>query len=227
MVLTGGRDMARRVMDDSCRETPCSMSLMSGTRFSTNCPPAACTRVLSPSRTLISWRCANRFTSAHSLGNAELPMNSPIRFLARSASPVLSGPASTRAAGGSEVSACLSAASTCLVITSRTVSRTAGFAATGLTAATYPLVDSTVPRIQALATATGSSMANAAASAAAAACRARFEPASRTGFPSVAIRALSSRRRTRGAEGGGPRTPVLPRRFLVENAVRVIAAASL
>ncbi len=172
-------------------------------------------------RTLISWLCANRFTSAHSLWNAELAMNSLIRFPARSASPVLSGPASTPAAGGSEVSACLSAARTWVVITSCTVSRTAGFAATGVTAATYPLVDSTVPRIQALVTATGSSTANAAASAAAAARRARFQPAAarhRSGSVAMRPRPLDA-----GSAARDANAPC----FLAENAARAIAPASL
>src|SRR5262249_9791733 len=93
------------------------------------------------------------------------------------ASPVPSRPASTRADGGSEVSAYLSAASTWLVTASSTAARTAGLAATGVTAAPYPLALRMVPPIQALVTAAGSRTAKAAASAAATARRARLQRA--------------------------------------------------
>jgi hypothetical protein len=64
-----------------------------------------------------------------------------------------------------------SAASDWLVTASRTVARTTGLAARGLTAATYPLVLNMVPRSHAPVTAAGSSMTNAVASPAASARR--------------------------------------------------------
>jgi hypothetical protein len=69
------------------------------------------------------------------------------------------------------LAALFSAASDWLVTASRTVARTTGLAATGVTAATYPLVLSTVPRSHAPVTAAGSSMTNAVASPAASARR--------------------------------------------------------
>jgi hypothetical protein len=61
------------------------------------------------------------------------------------------------------------------VTASWTAARTAGLAATGVTAATYPLVLRMVPRIQAFVMEAGSRTAKAAASAAATARRARFQ----------------------------------------------------
>src|SRR6185437_10659160 len=67
----------------------------------------------------------------------------------------------------------------------------------GVTAATYPLVDSTVPRIHTLVTATGSSTANAAASTAATVPRARFQV-----MPSTMPPARSGRLRPQGGKPG-------------------------
>ena len=94
-------------------------------------PVAGVTSALSPWRTLMSRLCASRFASAHKPWTAWPAMHWPTSFLVRSASPAPSGLASTRADGGSEAPARLSAASTWAMTASWTAARTAGLAAAG------------------------------------------------------------------------------------------------
>ena len=107
-------------MAGSRSEMACSTPLTSGSRFSITSPPLTVRSLLSPLSTLITWLCTSLFASAHRRWKAWLAMNSPTAFLARPSNPARSEPASTRAGGGSEVSAWLSAASTLLVTAAST-----------------------------------------------------------------------------------------------------------